>query len=137
MLKLVIPPSSLHSMNSRMSGWSTFKMPMLAPRRVPPCFTASVAPLNTRRNETGPEARPPVRDGPRNAPAHLLGSLDALPVSPREIPLPQDAQRGLGPLANLGWAGLGQHRRPPFSPAQRPTTRHIGYSLPPLTSHIL
>jgi hypothetical protein len=33
---------------------------MLAPRRVPPCLTASVALLNTRRNETGPDARPPV-----------------------------------------------------------------------------
>ena len=32
---------------------------MLAPRRVPPCFTASVAPLNTRRKDTGPDARPP------------------------------------------------------------------------------
>ena len=60
MLKLVIPPSSLHSMNSRMSGWSTLRIPMLAPRRVPPCFTASVALLKTRRNEMGPEARPPV-----------------------------------------------------------------------------
>ena len=60
MLKLVMPPSSLQSMNSRMSGWSTRSTPMLAPRRVPPCFTASVAALKTRRNETGPEARPPV-----------------------------------------------------------------------------
>src|SRR5262249_45371769 len=60
MLKFVMPPSSLQSMNSRMSGWSTRRIPMLAPRRVPPCFTASVAPLKTRRNETGPEARPPV-----------------------------------------------------------------------------
>ena len=33
---------------------------MFAPRRVPPCFTASVAPLKTRRNDTGPEALPPV-----------------------------------------------------------------------------
>ena len=33
---------------------------MLAPRRVPPCLTASVALLNTRRNDTGPEARPRV-----------------------------------------------------------------------------
>ena len=33
---------------------------MFAPRRVPPCLTASVAPLNTRMNDTGPEARPPV-----------------------------------------------------------------------------
>ncbi len=60
MLKLVMPPSSLHSMNSSTSGWSTRRMPMLAPRRVPPCLTASVAALNTRRKETGPEARPPV-----------------------------------------------------------------------------
>ena len=35
-------------------------MPMLAPRLVPPCFTASVAMLNTRMKETGPEATPPV-----------------------------------------------------------------------------
>ena len=61
-LKFVIPPSSLHSMNSRMSGWSTRRMPMLAPRRVPPCLTASVAPLKTRKKDTGPEALPPVED---------------------------------------------------------------------------
>ena len=60
MLKFTMPPSSLHSMNSRMSGWSIRRMPMLAPRRVPPCFTASVAPLKTRRNDTGPDALPPV-----------------------------------------------------------------------------
>ena len=29
---------------------------MFAPRRVPPCFTASVALLKTRRNDTGPDA---------------------------------------------------------------------------------
>ena len=33
---------------------------MFAPRRIPPCTTASVAALNTRRKDTGPEARPPV-----------------------------------------------------------------------------
>ncbi len=33
---------------------------MLAPRRVPPCLTASVAPLKTRRKLTGPLALPPV-----------------------------------------------------------------------------
>ena len=60
MLKLVMAPSSLHSTNSRMSGWSTRSTPMLAPRRVPPCFTASVALLKTLRKDTGPEARPPV-----------------------------------------------------------------------------
>ena len=34
---------------------------MLAPRRVPPCLTASVAASMTLRNETGPEATPWVR----------------------------------------------------------------------------
>ena len=34
--------SSLQATKSRMSGWSTRRMPMFAPRRVPPCFTASV-----------------------------------------------------------------------------------------------
>jgi len=29
--------------NSKISGWSTLKIPIFAPRRVPPCFTASVA----------------------------------------------------------------------------------------------
>ena len=33
---------------------------MLAPRRVPPCLTASVAWLNTRMNETGPLETPCV-----------------------------------------------------------------------------
>ena len=33
---------------------------MLAPRRVPPCFTASVAMLNTRIKLMGPLATPPV-----------------------------------------------------------------------------
>ncbi len=43
MLKFVIfDVSSLQAMNSRMSGWSTRRMPMFAPRRVPPCFTTSV-----------------------------------------------------------------------------------------------
>ncbi len=60
MLKLVMPPSSLHSMNSSRSGWSTRRIPMLAPRRAPPCLTASVAALKTRRKDTGPDARPPV-----------------------------------------------------------------------------
>ncbi len=43
MLKFTIcVRSSLQVMNSMMSGWSTRRMPMLAPRRVPPCLTASV-----------------------------------------------------------------------------------------------
>ena len=48
MLKLVIlVVSSLQVMNSMMSGWSTRRMPMLAPRRVPPCFTTSVDASNS------------------------------------------------------------------------------------------
>ena len=35
-------------------------MPILAPRRVPPCLTASVAMLNTFIKLIGPEATPPV-----------------------------------------------------------------------------
>ena len=52
--------SFLQSINSRMSGWSTLKMPIFAPRLVPPCLTASVAALNTSINETGPEDTPIV-----------------------------------------------------------------------------
>jgi hypothetical protein len=61
MLKLVIlVVSSLQVTNSMMSGWSTRRMPMLAPRRVPPCFTTSVEASNRLMNETGPEATPMV-----------------------------------------------------------------------------
>ena len=46
MLKLLIwVRSSLHAMNFSTSGWSTRRMPMFAPRRVPPCLMASVAAL--------------------------------------------------------------------------------------------
>ena len=62
MLKLAKSPSALHLMKSRMSGWSTRSTPMFAPRRVPPCLTASVAWLKTRMNETGP-----ARDALRRA----------------------------------------------------------------------
>ncbi len=50
----------LHLINSSISGWSTRRMPMLAPLRTPPCFTASVAALKTFIKLTGPEATPPV-----------------------------------------------------------------------------
>ena len=60
-LKLVMSAlSCLQWIKPSMSGWSTRRMPILAPRRVPPCFTASVAILNTRMKLTGPEATPPV-----------------------------------------------------------------------------
>ena len=61
MLKLANFPSLvLHSMNSIISGWSTRRMAILAPRRVPPCLTVSVALLNTCMKDTGPEAVPAV-----------------------------------------------------------------------------
>ena len=61
MLKFVMSLSvSLHFMKSSMSGWSTRSMPMFAPRRVPPCFTACVAASNTFMKDTGPLAMPPV-----------------------------------------------------------------------------
>ena len=41
-------------MKSRISGWSTLRIAMLAPRLVPPCFTVSVAASNTVMNEIGP-----------------------------------------------------------------------------------
>jgi hypothetical protein len=47
-------------MNSKMSGWSTLKIPILAPLRVPPCLTASVAAFITFIKEIGPEATPEV-----------------------------------------------------------------------------
>ncbi len=50
----------LQVMKSRMSGWSTERMPMFAPRRVPPCFTVSVAASNTVMNEMGPDETPLV-----------------------------------------------------------------------------
>ena len=52
--------SSLQVMNSRMSGWSTRRMPILAPRRVPPCLTTSVDASYSFMKETGPEATPIV-----------------------------------------------------------------------------
>ena len=61
MLKFVILlVSSLQVTNSMMSGWSTRRMPMLAPRRVPPCLTTSVEASNRLMKETGPEATPMV-----------------------------------------------------------------------------
>ncbi len=60
-LKLVISALfCLQVIKSRISGWSTLRIPILAPLRVPPCLTASVAALNTFIKLTGPEATPPV-----------------------------------------------------------------------------
>ncbi len=47
-------------MKSMMSGWSTRMMPMLAPRRVPPCLIVSVAASNTFMKDSGPEETPLV-----------------------------------------------------------------------------
>ncbi len=55
-----LPSEALQTMNSSMSGWSTRRMPMFAPRRRPPCLIASVLWSNTLMKETGPLATPPV-----------------------------------------------------------------------------
>ena len=61
MLKFVTcEVSSLQVMKRRMSGWSTRRIPMLAPRRVPPCFTTSVEASYSFMKDTGPEATPEV-----------------------------------------------------------------------------
>ncbi len=61
MLKLLsLASSCLAVMKSRMSGWSTRMMPMLAPRRVPPCLMVSVAASNTLMKESGPDDTPLV-----------------------------------------------------------------------------
>ena len=52
--------SDLQLINSIISGWSTLKIPIFAPLRVPPCLTASVAALNTSIKDTGPEETPIV-----------------------------------------------------------------------------
>ncbi len=60
-LKLATSPSSrFMAMNARISGCQTFRIPMFAPRRRPPCLITSVAALKTRMNEIGPEATPSV-----------------------------------------------------------------------------
>src|SRR5437016_8355380 len=47
-------------MNSTMSGWSTFRMTILAARRVlPPDLMAPANESNPFMKETGPEAMPP------------------------------------------------------------------------------
>ncbi len=61
MLKLVSLELSFFAvMNDIMSGWSTRRMPMLAPRLVPPCLIVSVAALKTSMNEMGPLETPAV-----------------------------------------------------------------------------
>ena len=46
--------------NFSISGCHTSKIPMLAPRLFPPCFTTSVTVLIIFMNETGPDATPNV-----------------------------------------------------------------------------
>src|SRR5437879_10868105 len=61
MLKFVISfVLSLHVMNSRISGWSTRRMPMLAPLLLDPCLTCCVAASYTFMKDTGPLATPIV-----------------------------------------------------------------------------
>ena len=58
-LKFVISVGvCLSAMKPRMSGWSIQRMPIFAPRLVPPCLMTSVERLNRRMKEMGPEATP-------------------------------------------------------------------------------
>ena len=52
--------SSLQVIKLMISGWSTRRIPIFAPRLVPPCFMASVAESNTVINEIGPDDMPDV-----------------------------------------------------------------------------
>ncbi len=52
--------SSLASIKSITSGWSQRKIPMLAPRLLPPWTITPVAWLKILMKETGPEASPLV-----------------------------------------------------------------------------
>src|SRR3989304_6476857 len=53
---------SFAHINSNISGWSTLKIPIFAPLRVPPCFITSVPVLKTFIKDTGPLAIPPVEE---------------------------------------------------------------------------
>jgi len=48
----------LSAVKSRMSGWSIRRMPIFAPRLVPPCLMTSVERLKRRMKEMGPDATP-------------------------------------------------------------------------------
>ena len=52
--------SSLQVMKCIISGWSIRSIPIFAPRRVPPCFIASVAESNTVIKDIGPDDMPEV-----------------------------------------------------------------------------
>ena len=55
---------ALHQMNSRMSGWSTSRITILAARRVPPPDLIEPAHESApRMNDTGPDAEPPRLSG--------------------------------------------------------------------------
>src|SRR5712691_7519483 len=71
------------------------------------------------------------RNGHRHPPAHFLRRLRDLTVFPAEITLPEDTQRGLGPLADLGRTRFGQHRRlPPLKRFRRPAVPAAGDDSP-------
>src|SRR6266540_3067954 len=100
--------SSLQLMNSRTSGWSTRRMPMLAPRRVPPCFTTSVEASYSFMNDTGPEATPIVD--------RTTSFLGRRRENEKPVPLPDPDERGPAPGPARGeQSGAGRN-----SPLERP-----------------
>src|SRR5712691_12979569 len=56
--------TALHQMKSRTSGWSTFRITILAARRVlPPDLIVPAEESAPRMNDTGPDAVPPPANG--------------------------------------------------------------------------
>ena len=67
-------------MKSKISGWSYLNIPILAPLLLPPCLITSVATSNTRMNEIGPEATPPVD--------FTISSEGRIPENEKPVPPP-------------------------------------------------
>src|SRR6185369_17019683 len=70
--------STLQLMNSTISGWSAFRMTILAARRVlPPDLITPANASNPFMNETGPEAVPPPARSSREE--RMLDRFDPVP----------------------------------------------------------
>ena len=143
MLKLVTcVVSSLQVMNSMMSGWSTRRMPMLAPRRVPPCFTTSVRGVEQphERDRARGHARggahdvvlgPEPREAEAGAAAGLVdqrhgaeGVVDAvLAVGERVVDRQDEAGARAGPAAGRRSSASASWARTAAAPSGRRTPR--------------
>src|SRR5262249_23967320 len=113
---------SLQRMNSTMSGWSTFKITILAARRVlPPLLITPAKASKPFMKETGPEAGPPPAKGSLDerrggrllpVPEPYLKSIPSVLASPRieamvsSTELMKQAEHcGLGSIPTLNQTG--------------------------------